>query len=53
MNKFIHRENLLLFRRRLAGPDLTAAQRKVIVRLLTEEQAKNSRTTPSTEDVER
>jgi hypothetical protein len=42
MDKFIHRENLALFRRRLDNPALTDAQRKAILRLLTEEQAKGT-----------
>ena len=42
MEKFIHRENLALFRRRLDNPALTDAQRKTILRLLTEEQAKGT-----------
>jgi hypothetical protein len=40
MDKFIQRENLALFRRRLADPALTDAQRQTILRLLTEERAK-------------
>ena len=40
MDKFVHRENLALFRRRLADPALTDAQRQTILRLLTEERAK-------------
>jgi hypothetical protein len=42
MDKFTHRENLALFRRRLDNPALTDAQRKTILRLLTEEQAKGT-----------
>jgi hypothetical protein len=42
MDKFVHRENLALFRRRLDNPALTDAQRKTILRLLTEEQAKGT-----------
>ena len=44
MDKFIHRENLALFRRRLAQPDLTENQRKVLQKLLKEAQC-----TPATE----
>ena len=40
MEEFIHRENLALFRRRLADPTLTEAHRKVLLLLLAEEQAK-------------
>jgi hypothetical protein len=39
MEKFIRHQNSALFRKRLADPDLTDAQRKVILKLLTEEQA--------------
>jgi hypothetical protein len=45
MDKFIHRENLALFRRRLDDPGLNDAQRKAILRLLTEEHARGH-TTP-------
>jgi hypothetical protein len=44
MDEFIRRENLALFRRRLADPDLTPAQRQAILRLLAEEQAKSATT---------
>ena len=37
MDKFIVRENLALFRRRLADPNLTQAERNVLLTLLTEE----------------
>ena len=40
MNKFIHRENLALFRRRLDDPGLSDAQREAILRLLSEEHVK-------------
>jgi hypothetical protein len=40
MDKFIHRENLALFRGHLDDPGLTDAQRKAILRLLTEEHAR-------------
>jgi hypothetical protein len=42
MDKFIHRENLALFTRRLADPGLTDAQRQTILRLLKEEHAKGT-----------
>jgi hypothetical protein len=42
MDKFIHRENLALFRKRLADRGLTDDQRQAILRLLTEEHAKSS-----------
>ena len=40
VEKFIHRENLALFKKRLAERR-TDAEREVILKLLTEEQAKN------------
>ena len=40
VEKFIHRENLALFKKRLAEAR-TDAEREVILKLLTEEQAKN------------
>src|SRR5262249_48583713 len=46
MDKFIHRENLRLLERRLADPDLTEPQRKVILKLMLEEQEKGSQAMP-------
>jgi len=53
MDKFTHRENLALFRRRLDDPGLTDDQRQAILRLLREEQARGHQTTLSREDPER
>jgi hypothetical protein len=39
MEKFIHRENLALFKKRLAEPH-TDAEREVLMKLLTDEQVK-------------
>jgi hypothetical protein len=39
MEKFIHQENLALFKKRLAEPH-TDAEREILVKLLTDEQAK-------------
>ena len=39
MEKYIHRENLTLFKKRLAEAH-TDAEREVLVKLLTDEQAK-------------
>lgn len=39
MDKFIHQENLALFKKRLAEPH-TDAEREVLLKLLTDEQAK-------------
>lgn len=43
MDKFIHRENLRLLEKRLADPDVTEPQRKVILRLMLEQQDKVAR----------
>jgi len=40
MEKYIHQQNLALFKRRLAEPH-TDAEREVLIKLLTEEQAKD------------
>jgi hypothetical protein len=42
MEKVIHRENLALFKKCLAEPH-TDAEREVLLRLLADEQAKDSR----------
>ena len=39
MEKFIHKENLALFKKRLAEPH-TDAEREVLLKLLTDQQAK-------------
>jgi len=39
MDKFIHRENLALYRKRLTEPQ-TDAEREVLLKLLAEEEAK-------------
>jgi hypothetical protein len=39
VNDFIHRENLAIFEKRLAEPH-SAAQHKILIRLLAEERAK-------------
>jgi hypothetical protein len=40
MDGYIHRENLRLFRKRLENRSLSETERKIILRLLAEEQAK-------------
>ena len=47
MDKFIQRENLALFRRRLEDPGLTYAQRKAVLSLLSEERVKSRDITSS------
>lgn len=49
MDKFVHRENLALFRRRLAEPGLTEDQRKVLLTLLKEAQDKGRQPMPATD----
>jgi hypothetical protein len=39
MEQFIHQQNLVLFKKRLAEPH-TEAEREVLMKLLTDEQAK-------------
>jgi hypothetical protein len=41
MERFIHCENLALFKKRLSEPSLTEAERRVILELLAEEEAKD------------
>jgi hypothetical protein len=45
MDEFIHRENLALFKKRLSDPVLSDAERKVILKLLQDEQAKQKSST--------
>lgn len=46
MDRYIHLENLALFRKRLADAKTTAAEREVILRLLAEEEAREPPSTP-------
>ena len=46
MKRFIHRENLALFKKRLSEPNLTEAERRVILELLAEEEAKDRLPSP-------
>jgi hypothetical protein len=41
MEKFIHRENLALFRKCLEEPRRNEAERQVLLKLLAEEEAKD------------
>jgi hypothetical protein len=50
LEAFIHDENLSLFRRLLADPNLTQSQREIIKRLLAEEQAKGFPAAPDGAD---
>jgi hypothetical protein len=40
VDRYIHRENLALFRKRLADSKTTEAEREVILKLLAEEEAR-------------
>ena len=46
MDRYIHLENLALFRKRLADLKTTAAEREVILRLLAEEETRDPPSTP-------
>jgi hypothetical protein len=39
MDRFVHDENLALFRKKLADPGLTDAERKIVLKLLADEEA--------------
>jgi hypothetical protein len=41
MEAFIHYENLMIFKKRLADPNITDEQRQMLARLLAQEQAKH------------
>jgi hypothetical protein len=49
MDAFIHRENVALFRRRLAERDLTEDQRNIVLTLLKEAHVKGPQPTPVAE----
>jgi hypothetical protein len=40
VDRYIHLENLALFRKRLADSSITEAERKVILKLLADEEAR-------------
>jgi len=46
MDRYIHLENLALFRRRLADTKTTAAEREIILKLLADEEAREPSPTP-------
>jgi hypothetical protein len=50
LEAFIHDENLSLFRRLLADPNVAQSQREIIKRLLAEEQAKGIPAAPDGND---
>jgi hypothetical protein len=41
LEEYVHRENLALFKMRLADPQTTEAQRDLLLRLLAKEEAKD------------
>ena len=43
MEEFIHREKLIIFRRRLADPNITDERRQMLTRFLALEQARDVR----------
>jgi hypothetical protein len=45
LDMFVHQENLALFKTRLADPQTTDAERELLPKLLTEEEAKDVRDT--------
>jgi len=49
MEWFIHTENLALFKRKLADPQTAEAERKVLRKLLAEEEAKEPTAKPERE----
>ncbi|MGY3616110.1 hypothetical protein [Bradyrhizobium sp. USDA 10063] len=42
MEKFIHNQNLALFKKKLSDPHISEAEREVILRLLADEEAKEA-----------
>ncbi|UGY17884.1 hypothetical protein [Bradyrhizobium septentrionale] len=50
MEGFIHHENLALFRKKLADPRLTDEERKVVLKLLADEEARQVGSQGATED---
>ena len=50
MERFVHNENLALFRKKLADPLLTEAERKIVLQLLADEEAKQSAANGATEN---
>jgi hypothetical protein len=43
LDTFVHQENLALFKKRLADPETTDAERELVLKLLAEEEAKDVR----------
>ncbi|BBB96714.1 MULTISPECIES: hypothetical protein [Bradyrhizobium] len=50
MERFIHDENLALFRKKLADPQLTDEERKVVLKLLADEEARQIASQGTAED---
>ena len=46
LDAFVHYENLILFKKQLADPRVDDAQRQQLLRLLAEEEAKDSNGSP-------
>jgi hypothetical protein len=49
VEKFIHNRNLALFKKKLSDPEITEAEREVILKLLADEEAKESNPSRSTQ----
>jgi hypothetical protein len=49
VEKFIHNQNLALFKKKLSDPDLTDAEREVLLKLLADEEAKEGNPSRSTQ----
>jgi hypothetical protein len=48
VEKFIHNQNLALFRKKLSDPQITEAEREVVLKLLADEEAKEGNPSRST-----
>jgi hypothetical protein len=49
VEKFIHNQNLALFKKKLSDPQLTEAEREVVLKLLADEEAKEGILSRSTQ----
>jgi hypothetical protein len=49
VEKFIHNQNLALFKKKLSDPQLTEAEREVVLKLLADEEAKEGTLSRSTQ----
>jgi hypothetical protein len=49
VEKFVHNQNLALFKKKLSDPEITEAEREVILKLLADEEAKEGNLSRSTQ----